>query len=69
MPLSSWQRKETALPEESAPVNEKVALTLFVGFTGVDVILADGGVVLIVHANEAGVDRRPAESTATTLKL
>ena len=31
------------MPEESAPVNEKVASTLFVGFTGVDVIVTVGG--------------------------
>ena len=43
VPPSSWQRKETALPEESVPVNDKVALTLFVGFTGVDVMFTVGG--------------------------
>ena len=58
-----------ASPAGSKPVNEKLALISVVGFRGVDVIVADGGVVLIVHSNEAGVDRRPAESTATTLKL
>ena len=43
VPPSSWQRKETALPEESVPVNDKVALTLFVGFRGVEVIVTVGG--------------------------
>ena len=43
VPPSSWQRKETVSLEEPEPANEKVALTLFVGFRGVEVIVTVGG--------------------------
>ena len=58
VPPSSWQRKETALPEESVPVNDKVALTLFVGFTGVDVMFTVGGTgaELTTIASDADLD-------------